>query len=371
MVFKHPIKQITLLWCIFCTTPFLSQNLIKNPSFEYFENCPKFLGNFDTDVIDWSIPTQGSTDYFNNCSLAMGIPENFKGKQPSHFGVGYAGMYLYAPEDYREYLQAELSENLVKGKKYQLSFYISLAELSNVAIREFGILFSKDKIKIKTKKVLSKKLRYQLKQNDYNYLEIGRTNFYLDMQDWILVSTVFEAKGTEKYMIIGNFKKNSRTPLFKTKKHLGKGAYYYIDMFHVNAVDSSVISKVTEDNQKLNADFKLDKIYRFKNVQFEFDKFQLFESAKKEIQSIYDYLNLNKSLKIIINGHTDTMGSDEYNIDLSKKRAKAVADYLLKLGLHKSRISWQGHGGRTPMTSNTTEKGRQVNRRVELVVVEP
>ena len=282
MVFNLLIKQIILLWCIFCVTPIFPQNLIKNPSFEYFENCPKFLGNFDADVIDWSIPTQGSTDYFNNCSVAMGTPENFKGKQPADFGVGYAGMYLYAPEDYREYLQAELSEKLVKGKKYRVSFYVSLAELSNVAVKEFGILFSKDKMKIKTKKVLSKKLRYQLKRNDYNYMEIRYSNFYSDTQDWILVNTVFEAKGTEQYMTIGNFKKNSRTRLFKTKKQSGKGAYYYIDMFLIKDVDTLGVIGVTENYQKPDANFELDKIYLFKDVLFEFDKFQLLESAKKK-----------------------------------------------------------------------------------------
>lgn len=368
MVFDLPIKHITWLWCIFCATPILSQNLIKNPSFESFENCPKYLGNFDADVTDWSIPTQGSTDYFNGCSKAMGTPENFKGKQPADFGVGYAGMYLYAPQDYREYLQAELSETLVKGKKYRVSFYVSLAELSNVAVKEFGILFSKDKMKITTKKVLSKKLRYQHKGNDYNYMEISYTNFYSDTQDWILVNTIFEAKGTEQYMTIGNFKKNTRTRLFKTKKHSGKGAYYYIDMFLIKAIDASGVSDITEDYQKPDANFELDKTYLFKNILFEFDKFQLLEPAKKERRRIYDYLNSNMSLKITINGHTDSMGNDAYNQDLSQKRAKAVADYLLKLGLHKSRVSWQGHGGKTPVASNATKKGRQENRRVEFVV---
>lgn len=368
MVFGLSVKNITLLWCVFYATSMLPQNLIKNPSFESFENCPKYLGNFNVDVIDWSIPTQGSTDYFNGCSVAMGTPENFKGKQPADFGIGYAGMYLYAPEDYREYLQAELSETLVKGKKYGVSFYVSLAELSNVAIKEFGILFSKDKMNITTKKILSKKLRYQHKGNDYNYMEIRYTNFYSDTQDWILVNTVFKARGTEQYMTIGNFKKNTHTRLFKTKKHKGKGAYYYIDMVLVKTIDSSRITDIAEDYEKPDANFELDKTHLFKNVLFEFNKFQLLEPAKKEMQRMYGYLNSNMSLKIIINGHTDTVGNSAYNQDLSLKRAKAVADYLLILGLHKSRVSWKGYGSKTPVSSNATKKGRQENRRVEFVV---
>ncbi len=368
MVYGLSVKHIVLLWCILCVVPVLSQNLIKNPSFESFGNCPKYLGNFNADVTDWSIPTHGSTDYFNGCSTAMGTPENFKGKQPADFGVGYAGMYLYAPEDYREYLQTELSETLMKGKKYQVSFYVSLAELSNVAVKEFGVLFSKDKMEIETKKVLSKKLRYQQKGNNYNYMEIGYTNFYSDTQDWILVNTVFEAKGIEKYMTIGNFKKNTRTRLFKTKKRLGKGAYYYIDMVLVQTVDTLNVSSINGDYKKPTANFELDKTYLFKKVLFEFNKFQLLEPAKKEMRRMYSYLNSNMSLKIAINGHTDALGSNAYNQNLSQKRAKVVADYLLELGLHKSRISWQGYGGRTPVSSNDTKKGRQENRRVEFVV---
>jgi len=368
MVFDLSLKQVILFWSVLFSIPISAQNLVKNPSFESFIDCPKYLGNFEEDVIHWSLPTQGSTDYFNNCSIAMGTPENFKGEQPSDFGVGYAGMYLYAPDDYREYIQAELSETLKKGKKYRISFYVSLAELSNVAIKEFGVLFSKNEMKITTKKVLSKKLRYQDKGNAYNYLEIGYTNFYSDTRDWILVNTVFEAKGNEHYMTIGNFKKNNRTRLFKTQNRSGKGAYYYLDMFKISEINAIKGTVNIIENQEKGADFKLDKTYLFKNVLFDFDKFQLLESAKKEIQNLYNYLNLNESFKITINGYTDAVGNDIYNKDLSQKRARAVADYLLKMGLSKSRVSWHGYGGKIPIATNTTKQGRQKNRRVEFVL---
>lgn len=364
MVLDLEIRYFFFSLFMFSAAPLASQNLIKNPSFESFENCPKFLGNFQNDVTHWSIPTLGSTDYFNNCSQAMGTPENFKGKQPADFGVGYAGMYLYAPGDYREYLQAELTHKLQKGEKYRVSFYVSLAELSNVAVKEFGILFSKDKLKIETKKVLSKSLRYQLKENRYTYLEMGYSNFYSDTQDWILVNTVFEAKGTENYVCIGNFKKNDRTRLVKTKNHSGKGAYYYIDMFNITEVSTQKIV----DSQSSDRNFELDKTYLFKNVLFQFDNFQLEEPAKLEMEHLYSYLNTNMSLKITINGHTDNLGTDSYNSKLSKQRAKAVVDYLIKMGLDKTRISWNGYGGESPIAPNKTKKGRRENRRVEFVV---
>ena len=74
----------------------------------------------------WSTPTQGSTDYFNACSKVMSAPENFNGVQYPKSGEAYAGFYFYAPGDYREYIQAELTRTLRRGiKGYQLTFYVS------------------------------------------------------------------------------------------------------------------------------------------------------------------------------------------------------------------------------------------------------
>mgnify|MGYP001812941026 FL=1 len=84
--------------------------------------------------------------------------------------------------------------------------------------------------------------------------------------------------------------------------------------------------------------------------------------------ALYEYLKKEDALKITIDGHTDSLGSDTYNMWLSKKRAEAVAHHLLKLGLGKDRIQWQGHGGSKPIATNDNEQGRRQNRRVEFVI---
>lgn len=360
-------------WCLCSTTLLLAQNLIKNPSFETFVNCPKRLGNFNSDVQSWSTPTDGSTDYFNACSTAMGTPKNFNGVQPADFGKGYAGLYLYAPEDYREYLQAELSETLIKNMKYRVSFYVSLAERSDFAIKEFGVLFSKEKVQIAIKKELSKKLLYRQKGNTYNSLEIGYSNFYDDTSDWILVHTEFVAKGNERYLILGNFKSNSKTRMFKTKKNAKQGAYYYIDMV---LVETALPMAEQHDNGLISdtggpSTFELDKSHVFENVLFAFDTHFLLESAKVEINRIFKYLQNNDTLYIKIDGHTDSVGTQTYNDQLSYKRASAVADYLIALGLNAEKVSFQGHGGAAPIAANATREGRQQNRRVEFVISKP
>ncbi len=366
-LFKVAEHIVTIL-CLLTVSSVLAQNLVKNPSFEQYADCPKKLGNFNADVIDWSTPTEGSTDYFNGCSKAMGTPKNFNGTQPADFGQGYAGLYLYAPEDYREYLQAELSKPLVEGEKYTISFYVSLAERSDFAIKEFGVLFSNAPLQISTKKELAKRLLYQQKNNVYNAMEIGYSNFYRDTKDWILVHTEFVAKGGERFMTLGNFKTNARTRMFKTKKYAKQGAYYYIDMVSVERATEKDNDIDFVSNKLGKHDFELDKTHVFDDVLFDFDEFVLLDSAKKEVALVFDYLKKDTTLTIEINGHTDNIGSQDYNLVLSNKRAKAVADYLVQLGFEGEKINWNGFGGSKPITENNSDMGRQRNRRVEFVI---
>lgn len=365
-----PIKNTFSLLFFLLSFCGIGQNLVKNASFEDYENCPTKLGNLKDDLLYWSIPTIGSTDYFNSCSTAMGTPENFNGSQPSDFGKGYAGLYLYAPDDYREYLQVELSETLVKGKNYRVSFYVSLAEKSDFAIKEFGVLFSNEELDTPIKKELSKMHLYKNKGNSYNYMEIGYTNFYSDTKDWILVHTQFRAKGNEKYIILGNFKSNKRTRMFRTKRNANQGAYYYVDMVSVILEEppSQNTELVAIADGKETKNIELDKSYVFKNVLFEFDRSVLLESSKDELKKVVNHLEANAMLRIAINGYTDNIGKETYNLKLSQERAKAVANYLKKLGVHKNRIDSKGHGSSQPIADNDSEKGQRLNRRVEFVI---
>ena len=74
---------------------------------------------------------------------------------------------------------------------------------------------------------------------------------------------------------------------------------------------------------------------------------------------------------LAIEGHTDSTGSAEYNLDLSQRRANAVLDFLQSQGLDAERLSAIGYGMQRPMADNSVEEGRQRNRRVEIVISEP
>lgn len=343
-----------------------TQNLIKNPSFENYIQCPQTLGNLKKDLVDWNVPTLGSTDYFNGCSQAMGTPKNFNGEQPADFGVGYVGLYLYAPNDYREYLQGRLSNTLKKDEVYRLSFYVSLAERSDFAIREFGICFSEVPIKVQTTKTLSKMHLSKVSGEVSNYLEIKYSDFYSDEKEWVKVEIEFVAKGTENYLVIGNFKDNKRTRRFKTKRSGTKGSYYYLDMVSLYAPLSD---NDIEDASEAKT-FELNKEHTFKNVLFNFDDYNLLPSAVDELKGILRYLTLNTDLRINIFGHTDNIGNEAYNLALSQKRARAVAAYLIDKGILKERISYEGLGSSQPISTNKTAMGRHKNRRVAFVIMD-
>ncbi|MBT8293501.1 MAG: OmpA family protein, partial [Eudoraea sp.] len=177
------------------------------------------------------------------------------------------------------------------------------------------------------------------------------------------------AKGIENYIIIGNFKNNAGTRKFKTKRGAKQGAYYYLDMVALHPVQlSETLVNSKPDVDLVTEDYELDKIHIFKNVLFNFDEFRLLDSAKTDVQKIYNYLDANKSLQIKVDGHTDNIGTKTYNQYLSDRRCSAVAQYLIELGLSEDRISWEGHGGLEPIASNDTEEGRQRNRRVAFVI---
>jgi outer membrane protein OmpA-like peptidoglycan-associated protein len=357
----------TIVLLLFGIHSCLSQNLVTNPSFEDHKACPVRLGNFNADVVGWSTPTNGSTDYFHSCSEAMGTPKNFNGTQIADFGEGYAGFYLYAPNDYREYMQAKLLSPLVKGVTYELSFFVSLAERSDFAINEFGVVFSNKPLSFEIHKELSKMHLYKDTDNSFTYLEIGYSHFANDTKDWMLVSTPYVANGNEQFMTLGNFKNNARTRKFLFKKGAKQGAYYYVDMVSLSRADLDTPVAITVTSQDTKT-YSLNTTHLFDHLLFDFDEYQLLEAAKTYLKQTYDFLESDPSLHIVIHGHTDAVGTAAYNSKLSNSRCKAVANYFMALGLPKERVSWKGHGGSLPIASNATPEGRRQNRRVEFIL---
>jgi outer membrane protein OmpA-like peptidoglycan-associated protein len=104
------------------------------------------------------------------------------------------------------------------------------------------------------------------------------------------------------------------------------------------------------------------------DINFEFDSARLTATAKQSLAKVAEGLRGQPSMELLIEGHTDSVGADAYNLKLSKQRANAARDYLIGEGISPSRLSADGMGESKPVASNKTKDGRAENRRVEFSV---
>jgi outer membrane protein OmpA-like peptidoglycan-associated protein len=101
---------------------------------------------------------------------------------------------------------------------------------------------------------------------------------------------------------------------------------------------------------------------------FAFNKADLQPAAKEKLAKVSGIMLAYPKLQVSVEGHTDSIGSDEYNLGLSERRAASVRNYLVSNGIPASNVKAIGLGKANPVADNSTEAGRQQNRRVELVV---
>jgi hypothetical protein len=109
-------------------------------------------------------------------------------------------------------------------------------------------------------------------------------------------------------------------------------------------------------------------IVNMSDVLFDLNKATLRPGARERLARVAGIILAYPDLKLQIEGHTDSSGSENYNQQLSEKRAESVREYLTEQGVTPENITAQGYGELKPLTSNANAAGRQQNRRVELVV---
>lgn len=123
----------------------------------------------------------------------------------------------------------------------------------------------------------------------------------------------------------------------------------------------------------LNLDFKLQKIqvgkpYKLEDIYFATDSARLTSESIDIVESFFEFMSENPNINIEIQGHTDNVGSIEYNRKLSYERAKTVYDLLISKGIPAVRMTYKGYGESKPVADNSTESGRQKNRRTVFVI---
>jgi outer membrane protein OmpA-like peptidoglycan-associated protein len=108
---------------------------------------------------------------------------------------------------------------------------------------------------------------------------------------------------------------------------------------------------------------------KLNNIYFDFDRYEIKLESFSELDRVYKFLNDNPGINVEISAHTDAVGSDEYNLELSQQRAESVVNYLIAKGINSDRLIAKGYGESQPVADNETEAGKALNRRVEMKIV--
>jgi outer membrane protein OmpA-like peptidoglycan-associated protein len=110
--------------------------------------------------------------------------------------------------------------------------------------------------------------------------------------------------------------------------------------------------------------------FMLRDLQFEFNSSALTEDSEAGIQVLADFLKRNPELKVELAGHTDDIGNEKYNLQLSTDRANVVREALIAKGIEASRMNANGYGSSKPLKSNDSEEHRALNRRTEMIIID-
>ena len=146
---------------------------------------------------------------------------------------------------------------------------------------------------------------------------------------------------------------------------------------YVMGAQDSAAASVIEIPENLNSknpffvhlQYEPVKVFILRDVDFEYGKEDINPDSYKALDELDKYLERKEKLKIEIGVHTDNIGRESKNHELSEARAKAVVKYLISKGIEKKRLSSNGYGSRQPVADNTTEEGREQNRRTEVKIL--
>jgi OmpA-OmpF porin, OOP family len=146
------------------------------------------------------------------------------------------------------------------------------------------------------------------------------------------------------------------------------------DKFFAISENLNLDSLIKEGYKEIHKDLfmvpiEIGQVVRLNNVFFDFDKWDLRPESHLELNRVVKLMQENPMIVIEMSAHTDSRGSDEYNLKLSDDRARSVMNYILFKGISPERITSQGYGETKPVAPNDTDENRQLNRRVEFKIL--
>jgi hypothetical protein len=224
--FNGWLKIVSLVVLLVLCFGSKAQNLVLNPDFESYTVCPDAGGQ-----ISFATPWigAGSVEYNNSCANTIspdyGVPGYSARYQYAHSGEGYAALLCFYNGG-REYLHSKLSDTMILGKSYHLSFYVNLANFSKYSLNNLALSLTDTTISNPNEEVIS------LLPNIYLF---GKP-LIKDTMSWQKIEGLYLSNGTESFITIGNFYDDNNTILEIVNPTGVNAAYYFIDDVSVKEI---------------------------------------------------------------------------------------------------------------------------------------
>jgi OOP family OmpA-OmpF porin len=364
----------------------LGKNLVINSEFDYYYYKPVSViydgkSKIDDWIPFWVTPGNYTPDYLSNLRTIDVLSNYYLFDFPLPDKFSYAGLGLYRENtSYSEYIQGKLIKPLSKGQKYCIKVSIALPSYSGFSVNRLAFHLSTNPIAID-------------ESNESSFLpQVVLSILTVDNKRFVTLCDYFVADGVERYISIGRFTSPDKLKVIRrenipqSKFGIDESAYYLIGNVDVheiqdtmecycknNIIQNDTISIIpSNDMTIIETDLnklKFGNSVILKNVNFEFNSYVLLPDADTILKTLLTYLNNNPGIRILISGHTDDIGSEQYNLELSINRAKSVYKWLINNGIELGRLEFTGFGKSRPLFKDTDEKSRSLNRRVEVKIL--
>lgn len=365
----------------------LGINLVINPEFDYFYYKPVPViydgkSKIDDWIPFWVTPGNYTPDYLSNLRTIDVLSNYYLFDFPLPDKFSYAGLGLYREkEPYSEYIQGKLIKPLSKGQKYCIRVSIALPSYSGFSINRLAFHLSTNAIAID-------------QSNESSFLpQVILSTLTVDNKRFVTLCDYFIAEGGEQYISIGRFISQDKLKIIRRENipqsqfGIEESAYYLLDNVDLheikdtmecycknNIIQNDTVSIIpNKDTPMIETDLnklKPGNSVILKNVNYEFNSYVLLPEADTILKTLLTYLIYNPKIRILISGHTDDIGSEEYNLELSINRATAVYNWLINNGIESDRLKFTGFGKSHPLFKDTDEKIRALNRRVEVKILD-
>lgn len=352
--------------------PVFGQNLFANPGFEDANVCTEFLARCAPEA--WKEANYSRMVYIDNA----------KG--------GKIGFILSGEPAMRTYMFTELLCPLVAGELYDISFDLNLRGSD---FKPFGIYLSLENISGRFKPKTAQPVVVFKEKNCVKKMK---------KMDWMPFRGSLTASGGERFFYLGYVEPSEQTPdsgdwmqifyidnlkLIPKNKSMAlcpeaeakRVELYADDWRHMGFADTTTPGPAVLDRNIFEepparqeeppalseAPHQPDTLI-LAGVCFDFDKSTLNEYYAAVTDSLTDKIASRKPGKVLISGHTDNIGTDEFNLKLSLARAFTIEQILIQKGVEAGKIFCMGEGESRPVATNDTEEGRAANRRIEIVL---